>query len=91
MTKTPEQEARETIDKMLDRSGWDVQDRRNVNIIAKKGVAIREFPLKSSQKNTKQVFPKIFLPGTGHFLSVMNQQAMCSQRVKIVIKRIYYV
>ena len=47
MIKTPEQEARETIDKMLDQSGWDVQDRQNVNIFAKKGVAIREFPLKS--------------------------------------------
>ena len=45
MTKTPEQEARETIDKMLDQSGWDVQDVDNANIHAKKGVAIREFPL----------------------------------------------
>jgi type I restriction enzyme R subunit len=45
MTKTPEQEARENIDKMLDQSGWDVQDVENANIHAKKGVAIREFPL----------------------------------------------
>ncbi|OEU45316.1 MAG: hypothetical protein BBJ60_08070 [Desulfobacterales bacterium S7086C20] len=45
MTKTPEQEARETIDKMLDQSGWDVQDLRAANIHAKKGVVIREFPL----------------------------------------------
>jgi type I restriction enzyme, R subunit len=45
MNKTPEQEARETIDKMLDRSGWDVQDLRAANIHAKKGVMIREFPL----------------------------------------------
>jgi len=45
MTKTPEQEARETIDKMLGQSGWDVQDLRAANIHAKKGVAIREFPL----------------------------------------------
>lgn len=45
MAKTPEQEARETIDKMLDQSGWDVQDLRAANIHAKKGVAIREFPL----------------------------------------------
>ena len=45
MTKTPEQEARETIDKMLDQSGWDVQDVDNANIHAKRGVAIREFPL----------------------------------------------
>ncbi|MBW1894555.1 MAG: DEAD/DEAH box helicase family protein [Deltaproteobacteria bacterium] len=45
MTKTPEEEARETIDKMLDLSGWDVQDVEKANIHAKKGVAIREFPL----------------------------------------------
>jgi len=45
MTKTPEQEARETIDNMLNQSGWDVQDVENANIHAKKGVAIREFPL----------------------------------------------
>ena len=45
MTKTPEQEARETIDKMLDQSGWDVRDVDNANIHAKRGVAIREFPL----------------------------------------------
>ncbi|MBT6341210.1 MAG: DEAD/DEAH box helicase family protein [Desulfobacula sp.] len=30
---------------MLSQSGWDVQDVGNVNIHAKKGVAIREFPL----------------------------------------------
>ncbi|NQT56513.1 MAG: DEAD/DEAH box helicase family protein [Desulfobacteraceae bacterium] len=30
---------------MLDQSGWDVQDVDNANIHAKKGVAIREFPL----------------------------------------------
>ena len=47
MTKTPEQEARETIDRMLDQSGWDVQDLKAANIRANKGVVIREFPLKS--------------------------------------------
>ncbi|MCP3873585.1 MAG: DEAD/DEAH box helicase family protein, partial [Desulfobacteraceae bacterium] len=45
MTKTPEQEAREIIDKMLNLAGWDVQTVKNTNIHAKKGVAIREFPL----------------------------------------------
>ena len=45
MPLTPEQEARKTIDKMLDKSGWDVQDASNVNIHAKKDIAIREFPL----------------------------------------------
>jgi type I site-specific restriction endonuclease len=36
MTKTPEQKARKTIDKMLDESGWDVQDVDKANIHAKK-------------------------------------------------------
>ena len=45
MTKTPEQEAREKIDQMLDASDWDVQDIKNVNIQARQGVAVREFPL----------------------------------------------
>ena len=46
MTKTPEQKARETIDKMLDLCGWDVQDVKNANISANNGVALREFSLK---------------------------------------------
>ena len=45
MTKTPEQVARDSIDKMLVESNWDVQDFDKANIHAKKGVAIREFPL----------------------------------------------
>ena len=47
MPKTPEQEARETIDQMLDVAGWNVQDCRDANIEARFGVAIRNFPLKS--------------------------------------------
>lgn len=45
MAKTLEQEARETIDKMLNSAGWAVQDVHNANILAKRGVALREFPL----------------------------------------------
>ena len=45
MVNTPEQEARKSIDRMLERSGWVVQDVANANIFANKGVAIREFPL----------------------------------------------
>jgi hypothetical protein len=43
----PEQEARETIDRMLGLAGWTIQDSKEVNIHAKFGVAIRNFPLKS--------------------------------------------
>jgi type I restriction enzyme R subunit len=45
VTNSPEQEARETIDKMLCLAGWDVQNVKDTNIHARKGVAIREFPL----------------------------------------------
>ncbi len=41
----PEQQARETIDKLLIQAGWLVYDASQVNIQAARGVAIREFPL----------------------------------------------
>jgi type I restriction enzyme R subunit len=44
---TPEQKARQQIDVQLDKAGWLVQDRRQMNITAGTGVAIREFPLAS--------------------------------------------
>nr|WP_214300155.1 type I restriction-modification enzyme R subunit C-terminal domain-containing protein [Pelotalea chapellei] len=45
MSPTPEQEARQEIDRMLEQAGWLVQDVKNVNLHAGRGVAIREFPL----------------------------------------------
>ncbi len=42
---TPEQQARETIDKLLAAAGWHVCDAGQANIHAARGVAIREFPL----------------------------------------------
>lgn len=42
---TPEQHARQEIDRQLDQAGWIVQDYRQMNISAGAGVAIREFPL----------------------------------------------
>ena len=45
MIKTPEQDAREKIDLMLEQAGWVVQDVKHVSIHASQGVAIREFPL----------------------------------------------
>ena len=59
---TPEQQARANIDKMLTRAGWAVQDADSLNVYASKGVAVREFPLKS---------------GHGHadYLLYVNQRA----------------
>ena len=42
----PEELARQNIDKLLTAAGWIVQDRRDVNRSAGRGVAIREFPMK---------------------------------------------
>ena len=44
---TSEQEARERIDKLLEAAGWTVRYPADANIHAARGVAIREFPLKS--------------------------------------------
>lgn len=43
----PEDAARQEIDKLLAACGWDVQDYRQMNISATRGVAVREFPLES--------------------------------------------
>ena len=43
---TPEDKAREQIDRMLDQAGWQVQDFRSASIHTGRGVAIRYFPLK---------------------------------------------
>ena len=59
---TPEEQARTNIDEMLTRAGWAVQDADALNLYAGKGVAVREFPLKS---------------GHGHadYLLYVNQRA----------------
>ncbi|MGI8775570.1 MAG: type I restriction-modification enzyme R subunit C-terminal domain-containing protein [Actinomycetota bacterium] len=44
---TPEAEARKQIDRLLEAAGWLIQDRKDANIHAGPGVALREFPLKS--------------------------------------------
>ena len=43
---TPEQQARVTIDNLLQQAGWAVQDSRSANLYAATGVAVREFRLK---------------------------------------------
>ena len=43
----PEEKARQEIDQLLEKAGWEVQDHRELNLGASLGVAVREFPLKS--------------------------------------------
>ena len=44
---TPEDKAREKIDALLEKCGWRVQDYRNANLSAGRGVVLRNFPLTS--------------------------------------------
>lgn len=47
MLITPEDRARENIDKLLTVAGWIVQNKKEANLTAGRGVAVREFPMKS--------------------------------------------
>ena len=55
---TPEQKAREIIDKKLEQSGWIIQDAQKINLFAGLGVAVREFPI-----STGPVDYALFLEG----------------------------
>jgi hypothetical protein len=46
---TPEEKARQQIDRMLDAADWTIQDLRELNLSAGPGVAVREFPLQSGE------------------------------------------
>lgn len=47
MPETPEQKARHDIDAKLVASGWLVQDRDDLDLTVGRGIAVREFPMKS--------------------------------------------
>ncbi len=47
--RTPEQKARESIDRMLVDAGWVVQDCKQLDLSAGRGVAVREVTLKSGR------------------------------------------
>ncbi len=47
MPEAPEQKARREIDAKLTASGWLVQDRDDIDLTAGRGIAVREFPMKS--------------------------------------------
>lgn len=56
---TPEEKARELIDKRLEQSGWIIQDMRELNPSASLGVAVREYPT-----STGPVDYALFIDGT---------------------------
>ncbi len=47
MPETSEQKARREIDVDLTAAGWLVQDRGDLDLTAGRGIAVREFPMKS--------------------------------------------
>ncbi len=47
---TPERKARQTIDRMLEASGWQIQNYAERETDASFGVAVREYPLKDDQR-----------------------------------------
>jgi type I restriction enzyme R subunit len=47
MPETPEQKARREIDRLLGLAGWLVQSREELDLTAGRGIAVREFPMKS--------------------------------------------
>jgi type I restriction enzyme R subunit len=47
---TPEDRAREDIDRLLTQAGWVVRDQSGANILAYRGVAIRNFCLKTGPR-----------------------------------------
>jgi len=60
MPITPEDRARENIDKLLTDASWIVQDKRSTNLSAGRGVAVREFPLKSGHGSSARLEAKWF-------------------------------
>jgi type I restriction enzyme R subunit len=47
MSETPEQRARREIDAELTAAGWIVQSRNELDLTAGRGIAVREFPMKT--------------------------------------------
>lgn len=47
---SPEEKARQIIDKQLEDAGWVIQDRKEFNPIASLGVAVREYPTSDNEE-----------------------------------------
>ena len=60
---TPEEQARENIDRLLEQAGWVVQNSGSLNLYAGSGIAVREIPLKPGH-------------GSADYLLYINQKAV---------------
>lgn len=53
---SPEEKARQIIDKQLEDAGWVIQDRKEFNPIASLGVAVREYPTSDNEEGDYALF-----------------------------------
>src|SRR5438552_18728707 len=78
---SPEELARENIDKLLTACGWNVQDRKSINLAAAQGVAVREALLKDRDEVAYLLFVDGRAIGTieakpeGHTLVGVEEQS----------------
>lgn len=52
--QTPEQQARDKIDTLLEQSGWIVLDKKKINLSASQGVAVREPTTNDCRENAQK-------------------------------------
>lgn len=77
---TPEELAREKIDKQLEACGWQVQSRNQMNLYAGRGRAVREFPLDTGEADhllfvEQKAAGVLEAKPEGHTLSAVAEQA----------------
>ena len=78
---TPEQKARENIDKQLQQAGWIVQDYKLINPSAGLGIAVREYPTESGSADyilfiDRKPVGVIEAKREGHTLSQVHDQTV---------------
>ena len=78
---TPEQEARQLIDKQLTNAGWVIQDRDSINLQASTGIAVREVNMGDGRADyllyvDKRIVGVIEAKPAGVTLAEVHAQAM---------------
>ncbi|MCZ7611116.1 MAG: DEAD/DEAH box helicase family protein [Ignavibacterium sp.] len=76
---TPEQQARQNIDKQLSQAGWILQDLKNFNLSAGLGIAVQEYPTESGSADyilfvDRKPVGVIEAKKEGHTLSQVHDQ-----------------
>lgn len=77
---TPEESARKQIDDMLESAGWIVQNRKDINLGAGQGIAIREFSVRSGEADylllvDRQAVGVVEAKPLGHTLLGVKEQS----------------